>query len=126
MKKLKWLLTVCFAVVLVACALAGCADKKEVKVGKYYAEGSTESYIEILEGEQALFVNIDLSAIQEEHDKFGEDINMAEIFSSPVPYEVGSGDHVMFRYHEHYALWSDYDYKNITITFGGNLYTYQK
>lgn len=125
MKKFKWLGVVCCAVILTLCALVGCAKDKTVTVGKYYAEGSTESYIEILEDNKALFVNVDLSGAQEGHDANGENIDVTQLMSGPVPYEVGTGDHVMFVYHEYYALWAIYDYNNHTITFNGNTYTYQ-
>ena len=125
MKKFKWLGVVCFAIVLTLCALVGCAKNKTVTVGKYYAEGSTESYIEILEDNKAMFVNVDLSGAQEVHDANGENIDVIELMSSPVPYDVGTGDHIMFVYHEYYALWAIYDYNNHTITFDGEIYIYQ-
>lgn len=105
-------------------ALSACANKK-IAVGKYYAEGNAESYIEIFEDETALFVNVDLSEAQEGHDSLGEDINVVELTSVPVPYVLGTGDHIMFEYHEWYALWAVYDFENKTITFSGDLYCYQ-
>lgn len=124
MKKVKYFPTVVLAVLLFAIAFAGCANKK-VAVGKYYAESSTESFIEILEDETALFVNVDLSKIQEDHDNYGEDINVTELTSVPVPYVLGTDDHIMFECHEYYALWAVYDFENKTITFGGDLFYYQ-
>ena len=112
-------------VLILSFALSACANKK-IAVGKYYAEGNTESYIEIFEDETALFVNVDLSEAQEGHDSLGEDINVVELTSVPVPYVLGTGDHIMFVYHEWYALWAVYDFQNKTITFSGDLYCYQE
>lgn len=112
-------------VLILSFALSACANKK-ISVGKYYAEGNTESYIEIFEDETALFVNVDLSEAQEGHDSLGEDINVVELTSVPVPYVLGTGDHIMFVYHEWYALWAVYDFQNKTITFSGDLYCYQE
>ncbi len=126
MKKFKWLGVVCLAVIIIICTLVGCADdNKNVAVGKYYAEGSTESYIEILEDDKALFVNIDLSDIQADFDHYNENINVIELMSVPVPYEV-IDDHIFFRYHEWYALWGTCDFESNTITYNGVVYTYQK
>ena len=57
-------------------------------VGKYYLEDSTESYIEIFEDGTALIVNVDLSEAQRDHDRFGDDIDVYEQTSVPVPYEL--------------------------------------
>lgn len=124
MKKVKFLSVIVFAVIFSIIAFAGCANKK-VAVGKYYAEGSTEIYIEIFEDKTARFVKVDLSEVQEEHDKLGEDINVIELTSVPVPYQLGTGDHIMFEYDEWYALWAVYDFNNKTITFAGELYSYR-
>lgn len=125
MKKFKWFGVICFAVIIILCTLVGCAEDKKVAVGKYYAEGSTESYIEVFEDEKAKFVNIDLSEIQADYDSWGENIDVTELMSVPVPYDVGD-DHIFFKHHDGYALWGNYDFKNHTITFNGVVYTYRK
>ena len=125
MKKLKWFVIACVAIIISVCALSGCINKK-VAVGKYYADGNTESYIEILKDRKALFVNIDFSDIQAEHDKYGENINLSEILSEPVPYyEVALSDHITFKYNDYYGLWATYDYENYTITLAKTVYVYQ-
>ena len=126
MKKFKWFGVVCLVLIIILCALVGCADdNKNVAVGKYYAEGSTESYIEVVEGNKAKFVNIDLSEIQADYDSWGENVDIAEVMSVPVPYEVADG-HIYFKHYEGYALWGTWNYKNQSITFNGVVYTYQK
>lgn len=124
MKKFKYLPTILFTVIFSIIAFAGCNNKKVV-VGKYYAEGNAESYIEIFEDETALFVNVDLSEAQDRHDSLGDGINVIELTSVPIPYALGTGDHIMFEYHEWYALWAVYDFNNKTITFSGDLYSYR-
>ena len=124
MKKFRYLFAITFVVVLSAVAFASCA-KKKIAVGKYYAENNSESYIEIMEDDYMLFVNIDMSDSQELHDSLNEDINVAEILKSPIPYEILERDYIAAVYHEDYAFVMSYDYKNLTMQFKGEIYTYK-
>lgn len=124
MKKLKQLSIACLAIIISVCALAGCANKK-VAAGKYCAEGNTESYIEIFDNNTAKFINIDLSEAQQVHENNGDNIDVTALTATPIPFEAVDG-YLYFSYHDGYALRAKYDFKNNSITFNGNVYTYQQ
>ncbi len=60
MNKFKWLGVICFTIITLS-TLVGCNTHKEIFVGKYYADDSNDSYIEIFKDKKAVFINTDLT-----------------------------------------------------------------
>ena len=90
-----------FLVTALSVVLCGCANDK-IAIGKYYVENNTESYIEILEDNQIVFVNVDFS---------GSSMTVAEIaekLSKPQEYEYYKGSSI-----------EGYDY-TLQVLFNGN------
>ena len=61
----KLLLVFAGLIIIMAAAFAGCAEKKEVKTGKYYQEGFDDVYIEIFDDHTIQFVNYDFTVFKE-------------------------------------------------------------
>ena len=90
-----------FLVTALSVVLCGCANDK-IAIGKYYVENNTESYIEILEDNQIVFVNVDFA---------GSSMTVAEIaekLSKPQEYEYYKGSSI-----------EGYDY-TLQVLFNGN------
>lgn len=97
-----------FLITALSVVLCGCANEK-IAIGKYYVENNTESYIEILEDNQIVFVNVDFSGIQ--LDAAGSSMTVAEIaekLSQPQEYEYYKGSSI-----------EGYDY-TLQVLFDGN------
>lgn len=68
MKKIFSTILVFLAMLSTALLLVACNDdysKAEITAGKYYAENSADSYVEILPGQKVRFVNVDFSDTEE-------------------------------------------------------------
>ena len=70
-------------------AFAGCAEKTEVKTGKYYLENSESEYIEIFDDQTIQFVNFDFTEYKEDlvklKIKFDEN-EIDELWAGRLPY----------------------------------------
>lgn len=91
MKRLRYLTIVIVA--FIAALSVGC-NGDGITVGKYYAERGTDSYIEILENEKILFVNIDFSELEESLNVSGSSLSVAEVaekLGSPQKYDHYKG-----------------------------------
>ncbi|MCM1440321.1 MAG: hypothetical protein NC131_14125 [Roseburia sp.] len=83
-------------IILSTVTLCGCAANK-IAVGKYYSENNVESYIEILEDNQILFVNVDFSELDETLKAFGSPLTVADVaekLSQPQKYESIKGSNI--------------------------------
>ena len=94
MKKLKYLAII--ACIFITALFVGCTENK-ITIGKYYTENNTESYIEILEDDKILFVNVDFSKIEDALQINGSSLSVddvAEKLSRPQKYDYYKGSSI--------------------------------
>lgn len=91
MKRLRYL-TIVIGVIIAALSV-GC-NGDGITVGKYYAESGTDSYIEILENDKIVFVNIDFSELEESLNVSGSSLSVVEVaekLGTPQKYDHYKG-----------------------------------
>lgn len=104
MKKCKYLVII--ACILITALFVGCTENK-ITVGKYYTGNNTGSYIEILEDDKILFVNVDFSqlegSLQVNNSSLSVD-DVAEKLSQPQKYDYNKGSSIEGYYYTLHVL----------------------